>query len=281
MIYNIYSKLNIHKIVCLFHVAVEPANEVRGLSVDSGESWLSASVPPRNNSGQLGSAHEGSTGISLARVLATGIKTSADHGVSDVILSISTTAVIITDHRDSDLHQDLAKAAALGGGSPSRHGAVSSCWVLLSVRWQADGPDVRAAEVSHAVNLQKTDVIVDGPGVIVLMEHDGLDSKVHLIRIIFIEVVVAHTDSQPAGGLPITAVTIGNNHVLGNERSTAHQRSTNTSTEEHNLVGELSWVSLSSSDNLSTTSGQRSGETLLGELGGSGGKIVGGTEAYP
>ena len=94
-------------------MAVEPADEVRGLSVDSGESWLSASVPPRHNSGQLGSAHEGSTGISLARVLATSIKTSADHGVSDVILSVSTTAVIITDHRDGDLHQDLAQAAAL------------------------------------------------------------------------------------------------------------------------------------------------------------------------
>ena len=35
------------------------------------------------------------------------------------------------------------------------------------------------------------------------MEHDSLDSKVHLVRIIFIEVVVAHTDSQPAGGLPV------------------------------------------------------------------------------
>merc|ERR1719219_2561194 len=73
-----------------------------------------------------------------ARVLATGIKTSTDHGVSNIILSISVTAVIITDNWDIHLHQDLGKAATLGGGSPSRDSAGSSSIVFLSIRWKPD-----------------------------------------------------------------------------------------------------------------------------------------------
>ena len=43
----------------------------------------------------------------LAGVLATSIKTSADHGVSDVILSIGVTAVIVRDNGDIDLDNEL------------------------------------------------------------------------------------------------------------------------------------------------------------------------------
>ena len=43
----------------------------------------------------------------LAGVLATGIKTSADHGVSDVILSIGVTAVIVRDNGHIDLDNEL------------------------------------------------------------------------------------------------------------------------------------------------------------------------------
>ena len=39
----------------------------------------------------------------LAGVLATSIKTSTDHGVSNVILTIGVTAVIIRDNGDIDL----------------------------------------------------------------------------------------------------------------------------------------------------------------------------------
>ena len=182
-------------------MAVEPADEVRCLSVDSREASLSTSISPGDNSRQLGSTHEGSAGISLARVLTACIKTSTDHGVSNVSLSISTTAVIITDNRDGDLHEGLSKAAALRGGSPSRHSAVSSSGIFFHVRWEGDGSNDRAAEISLSGKFEHTDVVVDGPGVIVLMEHNLGDSNVHLIRIIFIQMVVSNTDSKTAGRL--------------------------------------------------------------------------------
>merc|ERR1712115_621601 len=127
----------------------------------------------------------------------------------------------------------------------------------------------RAAEVSCAIKFQKTDVVADGPGVILFVEHNLGDSNVSLVGVILVEVVVSNTDSEPAGALSITAVAGCDNHVLSYKRSSTHQRSTNTSTKKSNLVGELSSISLSSSNNPSTSSAQRGREGLLGELGGS------------
>merc|ERR1712029_1201837 len=83
--------------------------------------------------------------------------------------------------------------------------------------------------------------------------------------------MVSNTDSEPAGTVAITAVTSCHHHVRLHKRSSTHQRSTNTSTQQSNLVGEFSSISFSSSNNLSSSSAQRGGESLLGELGGSGG----------
>merc|ERR1719400_1265802 len=104
-----------------------------------------------------------------------------------------------------------------------------------------------------------------------VMVHDSLDSNVSLVGVIFIKVMVSNTDTEPAGTLSITTVTSCHHHVLLYKRSSTHQRSTNTSTQQSNLVGELSSISFSSSNNPSTSSAQRGGESLLGELGGSGG----------
>merc|ERR1719320_1580975 len=60
-------------------------------------------------------------------------------------------------------------------------------------------------------------------------------------------------------------------HVILDQRSSTHQRPSNTSTQQSNLVGEFSSISFSSSNNPSASSAQRGGESLLGELGGSGG----------
>merc|ERR1719213_1425060 len=109
------------------------------------------------------------------------------------------------------------------------------------------------------------------PGVILFMEHDLGNSNVFLIRVILIEVMVSNTDSEPAGTLSITAMTSRDHHVILDQRPTTHQRSSNTSTQQSNLVGEFSSISFSSSNNPSASSAQRGGESLLGELGGSGG----------
>merc|ERR550534_2151001 len=100
------------------HVRVDPVDKVACLGVDSGVSGLGASVSPADHSVKTEAAHEGAARVSLAGVLATSIKTSADHGVSDVILSIGVTAVIVRDNGDIDLHELSGQAAALGCGAP-------------------------------------------------------------------------------------------------------------------------------------------------------------------
>merc|ERR1719447_1355805 len=85
--------------------------------VDSWESWLSTSVSPADDSVKSESAHEWATGVSLAGVLATGVKTGTDHRVGDVILTISISAVIVTDNWDFDLHEGTGQGSSLRCGS--------------------------------------------------------------------------------------------------------------------------------------------------------------------
>merc|ERR1719382_1775972 len=105
------------------HVGVDPVHEVAGLGIDPGVARLGTPVAPAHYAVKTKSAHEGAARVSLAGVLATSVKTSTDHGVSDVILTIGVTAVIVRDNGDIDLHQSAGQTAALGGGAPARHGA--------------------------------------------------------------------------------------------------------------------------------------------------------------
>jgi len=144
-------------------VRVNPVNKVAGLGVHSGVAGLSTSVSPADNSVKTKSTHEGAARVSLAGVLATSIKTSTDHGVSDVILTIRVTAVIIRDNRDINLHQDPGQTASLGGGSPARHGAHVARGILLARGGDGDGVNNRAAQVSSTIKVEHADVIRDGP----------------------------------------------------------------------------------------------------------------------
>jgi len=144
-------------------VRVNPVNKVAGLGVHSGVAGLSTSVSPADNSVKTKSTHEGAARVSLAGVLATSIKTSTDHGVSDVILTIGVTAVIIRDNRDIDLHQGSGQAASLGGGSPSRDGAHVAGGIFLTRGGNGDGVNNRAAQVSGAIKVEHADIIGDGP----------------------------------------------------------------------------------------------------------------------
>merc|ERR550519_2846292 len=139
--------------------------------------------------------------------------------------------------------------------------------IFFTTVGQGDGSNHRAAKISRSGELQQADIIRNGPGVIFLVQHDLADSNVHLVRIIFIKVMVSNTDSKTAGRLSITAVTSGDNFIRGNKRSTAHEGATNSTTEQSNLMRELSWAGLSSSNNLATSSAEWSGKSLLGEFG--------------
>merc|ERR1719182_1123101 len=190
---------------CVYLVAVDPVDKVASLGVDTGVSGLGTAVSPAHHSGQLVAAHEGTAGVSLAGVLATLIQTSADHGVGDVALSVGATAVVIADHGDIDLHEDTGETATAAGGSPPGDSAGGAGAVLLSVIGQPDGVNDAAAEVGGLLQVEDAAVVL---GVEVDLGH----SNVHLVRVVRVEVVVANSDSQSAGGLSITAVT-GGHHL--------------------------------------------------------------------
>merc|ERR1719320_470789 len=59
-----------------------------------------------------------------------------------------------------------------------------------------------------------------------------------------------------------TAMSCCDHHVILDQGSSTHQRASNTSTQQSNLVGEFSSISFSSSNNPSASSAQRGGESL-------------------
>merc|ERR1712042_169548 len=236
--------------------------QVAGLCVDSWESRLSASVSPANDSVKSESTHEWATGVSLAGVLTTGIKTGTDHGVGDVILTISISAVIITDNWDFDLHEGTGQGSSLGCGSPSGDGAHVSGGILLSRGWDSDGVNDGGAQVGAVGEPEHADVVLDGPGVVVLVVGDGVDGDVGLVGIILVQVVASNSDTQSAGRLSITAMSGSDDSVSGDQGSSAHQGASNSSSKESDLMGEFSWVSLSSSNDSASASGHGGGQKL-------------------
>merc|ERR1711955_183904 len=145
---------------------------------------------------------------------------------------------------------------------PSGDCAHGSGSVFLSGGWDADGVDDGGAEVGAVGEPEHADVVLDGPGVVVLVVGDGVDGNVGLIGIVLVEVVASNSDSKSAGRLSITAVTGGDDSVRGDQGSSAHQGASNSSSEEGDLMGEFSWVGLSSSNNSSSAFGHGSGEKL-------------------
>ena len=189
------------KVEKIYLVAVDPVDEVAGLGVDPGVAGLGTAVAPADDTRELVAAHEGTAGVSLAGVLAALGQTGADHRVGDVVLAVGVTAGVVADHGDVDLHELAGEAAALGGGSPAGDGADGSLVVLLHGPGQADGPDHGAAEVSGLLKVEDTDVVVDGPAVVVGVVVDPGDGNVLLVGVVGVEVVVADPDSESAGGL--------------------------------------------------------------------------------
>ena len=187
--------------VYLEAVGVDPVHKVAGLGVDTGVSGLGTAVAPADHSGQLVAAHEGTARVSLARVLASLVQASADHGVGDVALSVGATAVVIADHGDIDLHEDAGETATAAGGSPARDCAHGAGAVLLSVIGQADGVNDAAAEIGGLLQVEDADVVGDCPAVVVGVEVDLGHGNVLLVGVVRVEVVVANSDSQSAGGL--------------------------------------------------------------------------------
>merc|ERR1719234_868695 len=78
-----------------------------------------------------------------------------------------------------------------------------------------------------------------------------------LVRIVLVEVVASHLNSKLGCGHAVTAVSSSDDLVGSNDGSSAHQAATD-SAGQHDLVGELSRVGISASDNPAASPGQGS-----------------------
>lgn len=98
-------------------VGVNESAESTDTSVDTGSVGSGATLTPGNNTNEgLGRVDKRATRVTLARVLATGGKTSADHGGGDGGSSVVGLASGTGDDGDGDLAQVNGKAGATGGG---------------------------------------------------------------------------------------------------------------------------------------------------------------------
>jgi hypothetical protein len=85
-------------------VGVDESEKSRQTSVDTRLTGLSTSITPRNGTNQsLASIDNGATAVTLARVLASGSQTSAEHGVGDLRRAVVGTAISAGDDRNGDL----------------------------------------------------------------------------------------------------------------------------------------------------------------------------------
>ena len=93
------------------------------------------------------------------------------------------------------LHQNTGQTAALGGGSPARHGADVPGGVFLAGGGDGDGVNHGAAQVGFAVQVEHADVVGDGPGVVLLVVEDLGDGDVSLVGILAVQVMATNPDS--------------------------------------------------------------------------------------
>merc|ERR1719341_410425 len=108
---------------------------------------------------------------------------------------------------------------------------------------------MRALESEHA------NVVVDVPAVVVLVQADVRHGERSLVRIVLVEVVASNLNSQLGCRHTFTAMPGSDDLVGANDGSAAHEAATD-STGQHDLVGELSRVGISASDNPATSPGQ-------------------------
>jgi hypothetical protein len=77
------------------------------------------------------------------------------------------------------LLEDLGEAAALSGGAPTSDSANGASIILLMVSRPANGANM-LVEGHSLSQLQQADIILNSPGVILLMQLDSLDSNINL-----------------------------------------------------------------------------------------------------
>merc|ERR1719394_1433891 len=169
-------------------------------------------------------------------------------------LCLGVTAVLVRHNRDVDLLEDASQAASLSGGAPTAHGADRALVVLFHAVGDADGANV-GSHADGSIKSEHANVVVDVEAVVVLVEPDLGHGEGLLVRIVLVQVVAAHLDSELGSGHAVTAVSSSDDLVGTYDGAATHQGAAN-STGEHDLVGELSRVGIGASHNPAASSGQ-------------------------
>merc|ERR1712212_1199291 len=250
----------------LGHVGVEPVNEVAGLDVNAGMMLLSTAIAPRHHSSKLISTHEGSARVALTGILAPLVIASADHRVLDFICAIIVATLLVRHHRHLHLLQSLSQMATLGCGSPSGYCAHGSLIVFGVRLWQFTGLPM----VTHSrlvLQLQQADIVLNDPAVVVLMPDDRLYSNVLLVLIVVVELVVANCHSKVLRLLVMTAVASCDHPSGGDQRAAAHQTAVHTTSQQGDLVGELTVLGVLASNDSASTAAERRPAENSGRLG--------------
>merc|ERR1739836_144523 len=87
--------------------------------------------------------------------------------------------------------------------------------------------------------LEQTYVVLNIPVIIALVHNNSGNLDVLLVSIISVQVVGTDSNTKSGGRLTVTAVGSGHNPVRADQRATTHQGTIRTTTQQHDLMGEL------------------------------------------
>lgn len=171
---NKISNFNREMFINLSSVLSDPVDVVWDRSINAGVIWTGTPTSPGDNSDQSATRVEGATGVSLARVLSTFWESSADHALDDFLLWVSALALSIVDEWDGDVLKNGSKRSTLTGGSPSSDNEVSAA--LLVLGWEFGSLDILVVKERFGViKEEKSNVVGEGPAVVVLVNNDSDD----------------------------------------------------------------------------------------------------------
>ncbi len=213
---------------------LDKVTEVSRARVDTGVSSARTAIAPGGDTNKDTVGDEGTTGVTLAAVLATLLLTSAQHARGDLVEALVVLGTgLLVDNRDLDGLQGGRDVAALLEGAPAGDGADGAGGGERGVLGgELDGLDAGAV-LEVLVEGEDGNVVVDGLGVVVGVDGDGGDAHGGAAgggR------GGAGADTEVAGGLALGAVAGGDDVLVVDDAATADERA---ALQQADLVGEL------------------------------------------
>jgi hypothetical protein len=154
-------------------VGGDPIAVGSGLSVNTGVSWVSAAIAPRDNTVEVSAEVEGTARVTLARVNTTLFESSADLvGGNSSEAGVSIVAGSSVEDGDDDLQEDIRSESTSGGGAPARDLGSGADGRGGALGQEADGGGVGIPSegVGH---FPEGDVVLKGEAAVVLVDDDA------------------------------------------------------------------------------------------------------------